>query len=133
MNTYDDAANTITTTDADGNATVTYYDAVGRPIQVMDAHNQSVFSVYDGIDLVRQTDRNLNVTRYSYDADNRLIEAEEDGTTGAAITTTAEEYHDAQKQVVDVGPRSVGGEPIRTIHQNDSLGREVSLSVQNES
>src|SRR5262249_773222 len=80
-----------------------------------------------------QVDKNLNVTRYYYDADNRPTETDEEGTSGHVLTSTLEEYHDAQNQVIDVGPRSVNGERIRTIHQNDSLGRNLSLSVQNGS
>lgn len=120
---YNDPANQVTTTDADGNATVTQFDAVGRPVLVTEPGvpvtdpgtqattfvHPTIVSVYDGVNLRSQTDANHNVTLYQYDADNRLIETDEDGTTGGAITTTLEEYHDAQNQVIDVGPRIVNG------------------------
>ncbi len=130
---YHDSINEVIATDADGHSTSTTYDALGRPLVVTDPYNNTVVSTYDGVNLKTQIDQNRNETTFLYDADNRSIEVDEDGTTGSAITTTYEEYRDAQNQIIDVGPRKIGIELISTIHQNDSLGRLISLSVQNGS
>ena len=124
---------TVTVTDADSNATSTEYDALGRPVVVTDPYQNTIVSIYNGVNLLSQTDQNKNETFYHYDVDNRLIETDEYDAFGTLQATTKVEYLDAENQVIQVGPRSVGGALVETITQNDSLGREVSQSVENSS
>ncbi|HEX4608629.1 MAG TPA: tandem-95 repeat protein, partial [Urbifossiella sp.] len=130
---YNDALNQVTAKDADGNATVTQYDEIGRPLTVTDPYGNAVVSVYDGVNLVKQTDKNHNVTAYAYDDANRPVRTDEYGASSQVMTSAAVEYHDAENQIVNVGPRAVDGESIRTVRQNDSLGRTISEGVQSAS
>ena len=123
----------VTVTDANGNATTTEYDALGRPVLVTDPYQNTVVSTYDGVNLVTETDQDHNTTVYHYDADNRPIQTDEEDSTGTLQSTTKEAYLDADNQDVVTGPRSVGGAPIVSVTQNDSLGRVVFQSVENPS
>jgi RHS repeat-associated protein len=132
---YNDAANTRTETDANGNSTVTRYDGLGRVVLQTDPYGSAFRWVYDGVNLVEQTDWKGHVTRYRYDALNRRVQTDEYDSAGSPTpeATTVEQYDDARLRTVQVGPRSVGGAPVETITQSDSLGRVVSQSVSNPS
>ncbi len=128
---FDDPANTVTMTDADGNQTVTKYDALGRPLVVTDAYGNTIVSTYDGMNLISQVDQNKNITVDKYDLDNRLVETDEYDSSEVLQATTTYVYDDAQNQTIVEGPREVDGSPIEIITQNDSLGRLISESVSN--
>ena len=48
---YNDPANTITVTDADGNQIVTQNDALGRPLVVTDPYGNTTLSTYAGVNM----------------------------------------------------------------------------------
>lgn len=122
---YNDLLNTVTVTDARNNSTVTEMDALGRVTLLTDALGQTVRSFYDGVNMVTEIDKQLNLTRYSYDDINRLTLTEEFGTAGAGapLTTVQTEYRDDRNLLVQTDRRGT-----QTIQQNDSLGRSIQLS-----
>jgi RHS repeat-associated protein len=129
--TYNDLLNQETQTDADTThpPTLIQYDGLGRPLTVTDASGHQEVLTYDGVNLRSDTDRNLNTTTFNYDVLNRLKETDEFDASGTLQVTTTNTYRDAHNQVVQDGPRMVGGALVEGITQNDSLGRVIALSV----
>jgi RHS repeat-associated protein len=120
---YDDAHNEVQETDANQNApTIKDYDALGRLTHVEDPLNGKMDMLYDGVNLRQQTDRNGNLTVYTYDRLNRLRQTDESGPVGDP-TQMQNIYRDDLLQVISVDRRG-----IQTIQSSDSRGRLVRLS-----
>lgn len=75
---YDDAANTETSTDANGHATTQHYDGLRRVDKITNADGKTQTLVYDGVNLREESDffdLPTRRTRYDYDRLDRLIQS----------------------------------------------------------
>ncbi|WP_444930348.1 RHS repeat-associated core domain-containing protein [Microbulbifer sp. SSSA002] len=112
-NTYDQAGNRLTATDAIGNTTTYTYDDKNRPVQVTNALNEE--------------------THYTY-TDNNLVQVE----MGRAIDSSTGEItagqiillnYDGKDRITSIERQdSVGAETIYQSYTYDSLGRRLSVS-----
>jgi len=136
--TYNDPANIITEEDANGNVTRKHYDGLQRLTTLFDPITQPAnFMIeyeYDGVNKRQKIDKKLHVTKYKYDGINRLVLTEELGSTinppkvdGIVVAKTLMrvEYLDGNKRVIETDRRG-----IKSISQNDSLGRQIRFSRQ---
>ena len=131
---YDDDANTVTETDARGNPTITTRDALERVIAVDDPASRICDpaqtpcaptphqTYWDGVNKRTEVNRRGYVTRYAYDAVNRLTRTEyfDDPAASPAQFTTIT-YRDGLREREEQDPNG-----NVTITQLDGLGRALT-------
>ena len=120
---YDDANRKVTTTDANGNPTIHQYDELGRVKTITDALGEMDHFTYDGVNMRTSIDRLGRRTEYDYDAINRLVHVREYDDAGTFQTEMITTYEDAAQTITGTDRRG-----IKTITQNDSVGRQVRLT-----
>jgi RHS repeat-associated protein len=113
---YDDPGNSTTVTDANGNTTRQFDDAMHRPVRTVDALNQETRHEWDASNRRAQVDKLGIRTEFDYDRLGRSIETRRLTTQGPQVTRV--EYLDAQSRRVETDP----GE-VETITQFDALQR----------
>ncbi|MBX2997110.1 MAG: Ig-like domain-containing protein [Caldilineaceae bacterium] len=111
----------ITTYDANRNATVTWFDGLGRPVEIDDPDADGLMiALYDGVNKRGEIDKLGNRFVYTYDSLNRLVKTEEFDGEGDPQGTIAMQYLDADRQTIQTDRRG-----IETITQQDALGRVI--------
>ncbi|MDR1304550.1 MAG: hypothetical protein LBK76_04925, partial [Verrucomicrobiales bacterium] len=119
LTAYDAVGNVTATTDANGNVTVSEYDAANRVIKVTDALGHDTLTVYDrNGNIVNVSDANGKVTHNQYDALNRLTR-----TTDAAGITVSYEYDAVGNRVAVTDGKN---HPTRFTY--DGLNRQLTES-----
>ena len=120
---YNDPANKVTETDANGNQNVMEFDELQRVTLLTDPFGKTVQNIYDGVNKRRVIDKKGHKTEFRYDGVNRLRFMDEYGTGNSRITGTETIYDDAKNRVREIDRRG-----IEQIRQNDSRGRTITLS-----
>ncbi len=127
--TYSDTASPdelafVKETDARGNATWRYFDALGRELSVVDAKNKAQATRFDAVNPREQRDRKNHVTRMRYDKVNRLV-AQEDIAAGTTTVKYSQSilYDDRWPNETHTDRRA-----ISLTKDKDGLGRVVRTS-----
>lgn len=123
IHAYDDAHNTVTGTDANGNQTITHFDELHRPVKIDDPDPSGFITYsYDGVNKRVESDKEEQRTEYDYDTINRLVETREFDTNDILRTTLSADYLDENNRVEETDRRG-----ITTVRQLDALQRHVHL------
>ncbi len=113
----------IITYDANRNATTTYFDGLGRPVEVDDPESDGLLiAEYDGVNKRAEIDKLGNRFAYTYDNLNRLVKTEEFDAQGDPQGTISMQYLDVERQTISTDRRG-----IETITQQDALGRVIEI------
>jgi RHS repeat-associated protein len=116
---YDDSANTRTVTDASNHRTLYHYDGLRRVDHLTNADSKTRSFVYDGEDLLEESDFSDRRTKYAYDAVDRVNQI-----TDRKGQVTLIAYDDSSGLTKSITDRRAN----RQVEVYDPLGRLVSRS-----
>lgn len=137
---YDDAASTETHTDGNGHESVYRYDGLRRLVSYTDADLKTKTYVYDGVDLLRESDFKQQFTAYAYDSVSRVTQITDRAGQATLIThgdvggytkkvtdrrgNTSVETYDALGRLLGV---TSGGQPLASFEYDENGNRKAAV------
>lgn len=123
---YDAQSNRLTMTEPNGNTVNTTYDALNRPVKLVNAAGDTTVTTYDQNSNVKTvTAPNLNVTTYTYDALDRLTRVDDSVGLVATYTYDAVGNSLTQKDGNGNGTTNTYDTIYRITDVTDALGKNT--------